>query len=447
MDQRVALDAGTDPVAHARLLSRTYSAVLAGERSAPLKPRDVILGSWARAVRAGVDPDRHLAPIPLDEYEVAEYRDGHPLAAAYPLLKQVVGRLCEDSYQVMVVTDGEGQILWLHGHPRVKRLLEDIHFVEGATWSEDGAATNAIGTALVIDDSVQVFSAEHYLRRQHLWTCSACPIHDPDGGAQLGVIDLSGPLRTAHPDSVALVESAARMVEELLRRQLHKRDDTLRTLFADRMSSSPRLSGAVVTRGGRVLDDEPHGWAGATAEIPREGGVVQFESGAEAIAEAIPGGLGHILWRTDATRTHAHGSTPVSPLSITALGRRQPEVLLGGTRLRMTQRCAEVLCLLVLEPDGLSGEEIAAGLYGPGGNPISARAEVSRLRKLLGHWLATKPYRLLAHVDADFADALRLARAGRVDEARELCARGSLMPRSTAPAIVAAREELAALTS
>lgn len=446
-DQRVALDAATDPVAHARLLARTYSAVLAGQHTFPITPRDVILGSWERAVRAGVDPDRQLPPIPLDEYEVVEYRDGHPLAAAYPLLKDVVGRLCDDSYQVMVVTDADGMILWLDGHPRVRRLAEDIHFVEGATWSEDGAATNAIGTALVIDDSVQVFSAEHYLRRQHLWTCSACPIHDPDGGAPLGVIDLSGPLRTAHPDSVTLVQTAARMVERLLGQQLHERDDKLRTLFVDRMLSSPRLSGAVVTRGGRVLMDEPHGWAGETIAIPRDGGVVSFPSGAEAIAEPIPGGLGHMLWRTDATLTRSSESAPVAPLRISGLGRRRPEVLLGGAPLSMTQRCAEVLCMLVLEPGGLTGDDIAEGLYGPGGNPISARAEVSRLRKLLGHWLATKPYRLLAHVDCDFAEALRHARAGRIAEARKLCAGDVLMPRSTAPAIVRVRDELAALIS
>ncbi|MEA2143503.1 MAG: hypothetical protein QOI64_1933 [Solirubrobacteraceae bacterium] len=439
-DHRVAFDAGTDPVEHARLLSRTYTSVLAGDGPAPLRPRELILYSWRRATRAGVDPERHLAPVPFEHAEVLELRRGHPLAVGYPLLKDVVGRLCDDSQQVMVVTDAQGQILWLDGHPRVKRYAEDIHFVEGAVWSEEGAATNAIGTALVVDHPVQVFSAEHFLRRQHLWTCSACPIHDPDTGAALGVIDLSGPLRTAHPDSVALVESAAMMVEGLLRQRQLERDDELRDLFLERMLRAPRAAGAVVTASGRVLLDEPRGWAGSHVDVPLGGGPTVVGAGAEVIAETIARGRGYLLWRTDTGR---FGDRRPAALSLRMLGSRHPVATLGGAPLPLTRRAAEVLCLLALSPEGLSADELAERLYGPGGNPISARAEVSRVRKLLGPWLGTKPYRLLGRVDADFVEVARLAAAGRTEQARARCG-GELLPGSGAPAVVAAREGLQA---
>jgi hypothetical protein len=126
------------------------------------------------------------------------------------------------------------------------------------------------------------------------------------------------------------------------------------------------------------------------------------------------------------------------------LGCRHPVATLAGAPLPLTRRAAEVLCLLALSPDGLSADELAARLYGPGGNPISARAEVWRVRKLLGPWLGTKPYRLLARVDADFVEVGRLLAAHRVDEARARYG-GELLPGSEAPAVVAARDGLEAL--
>ena len=84
-------------------------------------------------------------------------------------------------------------------------------------WTEQSAGTNAIGTALAIDHAVQIFSAEHFLHEQHAWWCSAAPIHDPRTDAIVGVVNLSGPIRSAHPHSLALVMAAAQMAESALR--------------------------------------------------------------------------------------------------------------------------------------------------------------------------------------------------------------------------------------
>ena len=103
-----------------------------------------------------------------------------------------------------------------------------------------------MGTALAVDHSLQVFSAEHFATPVHGWTCSAAPLHDPVSGKLLGVLDLSGPLQTAHPHSLALVTAAARMVEAVLLRGAGERveilarqalaamvdGDTLRTMLA-----------------------------------------------------------------------------------------------------------------------------------------------------------------------------------------------------------------------
>ena len=106
-------------------------------------------------------------------------------------------------------------------------------------WTEDSAGTNAIGTALAIDHAVQIFSAEHFLSEQHAWWCSAAPIHAPRTGEILGVVNLSGPIRTANPHSLALVMAAAEMAETVLLSGSDREDERLRQAY--RLSTTGRL--------------------------------------------------------------------------------------------------------------------------------------------------------------------------------------------------------------
>jgi transcriptional regulator of acetoin/glycerol metabolism len=65
-------------------------------------------------------------------------------------------------------------------------------FVAGADWSEASVGTSAPGTALALDRSIQISGAEHFKRSVHPWSCTAVPFHDPDSGAVLGVVDITG---------------------------------------------------------------------------------------------------------------------------------------------------------------------------------------------------------------------------------------------------------------
>jgi len=91
----------------------------------------------------------------------------------------------------------------------------------GANWSERHVGTNAIGTALVVSRPVQIYSAEHFVKTHHAWTCAAAPILDPANGDLLGVVDVSGAAATVHPSTLALVDAAARMAESFLREEHH----------------------------------------------------------------------------------------------------------------------------------------------------------------------------------------------------------------------------------
>jgi len=436
-DPFIAIDAGTDVRAHARSLRRVWEATLEGGRS-PVPPRPVISQSWARLQHAGLDPGRLRPNRALDADALDAARASTPILGVLAVLRRCLGALAEDAEHVMVICDAGGRILWLEGHPRVKEAaVERIMFTEGMLWTEVSAGTNAIGTALAIDHAVQVFSAEHFLAEQHTWWCSAAPIHDPVTGAVLGVVDISGPLATAHPHSLGLVSAAAGMAEDALRLARAADEDRMRQAYLERTARLGRHRSAMVDRDGRVLIAHPAGWVAGAVPLPVGGGVLALPDGRQALAEPLEGG-GHLLWGVTGK---AHAPAP-SSLRLDLLGRQGLCVRVGsGAPLRLGVRAGEVLALLALHPDGLTGEQLTLELYGDQGNPVSTRALLSKLRRLLGPALASQPYRLLADVSADFLDVEARLLEGDVLGALRAY-RAPLLVESEAPRIVQAREEL-----
>ena len=79
------------------------------------------------------------------------------------------------------------------------------------------------------------------------------------------------------------------------------------------------------------------------------------------------------------------------------------------------------------------------------GAAVTVRAELSRLRRLLGaHLVGSRPYRLLGPLDTDLDQVRRLLGRGAVGSALERYP-GAVLPRSRAPGVAAARERMAAL--
>src|SRR3954470_9194287 len=223
MDSWVAIPSTGDRRGRALRLARAHDAVLSGAPPPP-ELRGVIGDSWGRCAAAGVDPDRGLAPLALAGDEASERWRRSPLAAAEGVLCGLLDDVRSEGEQVLLVCDADGTLLWIDGDQRMLDDATGVHLMRGATWSEAAAGTNAMGTALAVDHSLQVFSAEHFATPVHGWTCSAAPLHDPVSGQLLGVLDLSGPLQTAHPHSLALVTAAARRVEGVLLRDAAQRD-------------------------------------------------------------------------------------------------------------------------------------------------------------------------------------------------------------------------------
>ncbi|MEV5082492.1 GAF domain-containing protein [Streptomyces sp. NPDC093064] len=356
-DPWVALEPGADPAERVLALRRaheTFTAVGAVPR--PVRP--VVADSWRRSARAGVGPDG-TASVELADSDLGTYRAEHPLARVMPLFRELLGTFAADGQHLLAVCDAHGRLLWVEGHPETRRKADRMNFVPGARWSESAVGTNAPGTAVALDRPVQVFAAEHFIRRVQPWTCAAAPVHDPRTGQVLGAVDITGGDGLAHPHSLGFVRAVARAAESEL------------ALLAPRRPAAD------------------------AAEL-------------------------------------------------TALGRDEARLVVGGRGVRLSRRHSEILVLLARHPEGLTGDELLCALYEDGSvTPVTLRAELARLRRVLGPGLlSSRPYRLAVPVGSDVAVVQHRLETGAVAAAAAAYS-GPLLPGSQAPAVVRLRQRLA----
>lgn len=390
---------------------------------APARPREVIGQSWRRLRDQGFDPEhpRAVPTLPADELEQLRYDSGLRTVLdtmAYGLASDVAGD------GILVVADGHGRVLWRRGSAPVLGQADRMGFVEGASWAERSVGTNAIGTALASRQPVQIFSAEHFVRSHHGWTCAGSPIRDPRTGRVLGVVDLSGPVSTAHPATLMLVDVVARLAESQLREQHRASIDRLQLLTAPLLA---RLSGPAIAV-------DPAGWVAAVQSVPPQrrvllpdglgAGQVWLPALGPCAVESLPGGW--LLRPLGGEPQAGSGGDATAELDLRASA--QPTLRLSGSggdwTHPLTPRHAEILYILATNAAGLTAGGLVRELFGDDGRTITVRAEMSRLRRHLGGVIAAQPYRF----DAGVTVALRLP-----------ADRAQLMPHSLAPAIIRAR--------
>ena len=431
----IGIQPGVDPLRWAKLLRRAHDAG-AGEGDPSPILRDVVARSWRRSATAGIDPDRP-APRMLDDTETAHRLEGHPLAGVLPLIASMLAVAMRDSVSLAALSDADGLLLWADGHAAALKTAARPQFLPGSLCSEQAIGTNAIGTALALDHAVQIFSAEHFSRLLHGWTCAAAPIHDPQSGVPLGAIDVSGSFRTGHAHTLALVSAVARAAEAELGRQAALRDERLTTLYLRRVGSRSRQRSALLDRTGRVVTVLPGGWMGGQSTVPVDTGSAVLANGVELRVEPLGRREGYVAWPAAGTRRLA--ARP--ELRLELLGRPHVRASLAGRDLELRARHGKILALLALHPEGLGSDELGLQLYGHERKRVTVRAEVSRLRARVGPLVRSDPYRLDARVHVDAVELGRMLEQGRLAAVIEGW-RGGPLPGCAVPAVVALRERL-----
>lgn len=197
-------------------VARAHDAVIGDGATAP-GVRRLVEESWRRSLSLSVDPDRVLGAVDLDEDALRDYRAAHPLAFTLPTIHRLLIRHTFEAGLIVAVGDENGRLLWIDGDRTLRRRAEGMLFVEGADWSEASVGTSAPGTAIALDHGIQISGPEHFTRIVHPWSCTAVPIHDPESGGVLGVIDITGGDDAVAPATLPLLEAAVAAVEAELR--------------------------------------------------------------------------------------------------------------------------------------------------------------------------------------------------------------------------------------
>ena len=360
--------------------------------------RKLIRESWQRSARLKANPDNPEAPLALDTDELEEYRRQHPLASIMPVIHKLLVQPSHDSGLLVAVGDEVGRLLWVEGDPGLQRRAEGMMFVPGADWSEATVGTSAPGTALALGRGIQISGAEHYQRSVHPWSCTAVPFHDPDSGALLGVVDITGTATAVAPHTLSLVEATVAAAQAQLRVERLQLAATLASRPARRRPNSSAAGAGSARAGG----------AGAGA---KEGS----------------------LYRN----------------SLQLLGRDQALLSIEGKTVALSARHSEILALLSTHPDGLNAEELSVLLYPGDGSTMTLRAEMVRLRKVLQQLNpdavpGSRPYRLPMDVVPDSGQVLSCLQRGAHRIALEIY-RGAVLPRSEAPGVVELRNNVSTL--
>ena len=178
---------------------------------------DSIARSWRRSLAAGLLPVGRLADVDMlsgGDLRRSLAQNHDLLAHSEPVMEYLFDQV-RHSHSMVILADARGMLMHTLGEPDFLSRAERVALAAGASWHEQSRGTNAIGTALAENASVEIHGAEHFLERNGFLTCAAAPIVGANGRLA-GILDISGDQRSRHPHTLGLVGTAARMIENRL---------------------------------------------------------------------------------------------------------------------------------------------------------------------------------------------------------------------------------------
>ena len=225
--------------------------------------RRVVRESWQRSLAYARNPDVDTPAVVFAPDELAEYRRAHPLHVVMPVIQRLLVEPAAETGILVAVGDQHGRLLWVEGDASLRRAAEGMYFMPGTDWSEPSIGTSAPGAALASGAAMQISGAEHFNRRVHAWSCTAVPVRDPDSGAVIGVVDITGGAEAVAPHTLSLVEATVAAAQSHLRvERLEQRartgrrrrlESARRSLYRDSLQILGRDQ-ALLTIGGRSME-------------------------------------------------------------------------------------------------------------------------------------------------------------------------------------------------
>lgn len=197
--------------------------------------------SWHRCKQANVNPHMNKGQKVLSSNIFREQKKKSEifLDIALPQIQNL--RKTIDELQMMaLLIDPDGYVLSLSGNKQTLKRAKHINFIEGVKWTEATVGTNAIGTALEIEEAIMISGTEHYSVASHSWSCAAAPIHNDDGKL-IGILDFSCPIEFSHPYMLGMVTSIAHAIERECSIRVHQNELHLIHRFLDVIDSDEQV--------------------------------------------------------------------------------------------------------------------------------------------------------------------------------------------------------------
>jgi len=189
----------------------------------------VIQNSWRRCVHQyGLDPSRmqEARIVPQTLLREHQQRIDDFARIARHGLESLYTHVAGTGY-VVLLTDAQGVTVDYIGDPSTDRELRHAGLYLGAEWSERGAGTCAVGTALVTGEALTVHQADHFDATHIPLTCTAAPVFDSHGRLN-AILDISALISPQAKESqgmaLQLVRIYAAHIENANFLRVHSRD-------------------------------------------------------------------------------------------------------------------------------------------------------------------------------------------------------------------------------
>ncbi|MGG0254567.1 sigma-54-dependent Fis family transcriptional regulator [Bacillus toyonensis] len=197
--------------------------------------------SWHRCKQANVNPHMNKGQKILSSNIFQEQKKKSEifLDIALPQI-QNMRKIIDELQMMALLIDPDGYVLSLSGNKQTLKRAKHINFIEGVKWTEAAVGTNAIGTALEIEEAIMISGTEHYSVASHSWSCAAAPIHNDDGKL-IGVLDFSCAIEFSHPYMLGMVTSIAHAIERECSIRVHQNELHLIHRFLDVIDSDEQV--------------------------------------------------------------------------------------------------------------------------------------------------------------------------------------------------------------
>ncbi|MFA0944224.1 MULTISPECIES: sigma-54-dependent Fis family transcriptional regulator [Pseudomonas syringae group] len=187
------------------------------QSSASIAHDIIIQDSWTRCLDFGLSHQTRPSFGQLPGADVSRLLERHHalVQTTHQEVLPVYENILSNSNCLILLADAQGQLLKSWGTQRFVEPSKTQGFMAGASWSERGTGTNAIGTALACEQAIHIEPDEHFLKANRFMTGSASPIFDAERRI-IAVLDVSSDSFLPPSHTLGMVKMMSQSVENRL---------------------------------------------------------------------------------------------------------------------------------------------------------------------------------------------------------------------------------------